>query len=96
MSAVPVAERAPRASSVSRLWVFVKRHVLTVYAVLAFVYLMLPIAVVIAFSFNDPAGRYNYTWSGFTWDNWRYWDGVPVNPKPFFALDGSLASSQQP
>ena len=26
----------------------------------------------------------------------RYWDGVPVNPKPFFALDGSLASSQQP
>lgn len=26
----------------------------------------------------------------------RYWDGVPVNPKPYFALDGSLASSQQP
>ena len=26
----------------------------------------------------------------------RYWDGVPVNPKPFFVLDGSLASSQQP
>lgn len=24
----------------------------------------------------------------------RYWDGVPVNPKPFFALDGTLASSQ--
>jgi murein DD-endopeptidase MepM/ murein hydrolase activator NlpD len=22
----------------------------------------------------------------------RYWDGVPVNPKPFFALDGTLAS----
>ena len=29
---------------------------LTVYAVLAFIYLLLPIAVVIAFSFNDPAG----------------------------------------
>ena len=26
----------------------------------------------------------------------RYWDGVPVNPKPYFALDGNLASSQQP
>lgn len=24
----------------------------------------------------------------------RYWDGVPVNPKSFFALDGTLASSQ--
>jgi len=26
----------------------------------------------------------------------RYWDGVPVNPKSYFALDGTLASSQQP
>jgi spermidine/putrescine transport system permease protein len=77
MSAVPVAERARRASSVSRLWVFVKRHVLTVYAVLAFIYLMLPIAVVIAFSFNNPIGRFNYTWSSFTLDNWKNWDGVP-------------------
>ena len=31
----------------------------------------------IAFSFNDPAGRYNYTWQGFTLDHWRNWDGVP-------------------
>ena len=77
MSAAPVAERAPRESVWSRAWSFVRRHVLTVYACLAFVYLMLPIAIVIAFSFNDPAGRYNYTWSGFTWDNWRNWDGVP-------------------
>jgi spermidine/putrescine transport system permease protein len=61
----------------SRSWGFVKRHVLTVYAVLAFTYLLLPIAVVIAFSFNDPAGRFNYTWQGFTLDNWRNWDGVP-------------------
>jgi spermidine/putrescine transport system permease protein len=77
MSAVPVTERPPRESVGSRAWGFVKRHVLTVYAGLAFVYLMLPIAIVIAFSFNDPAGRFNYTWSGFTWDNWQNWDGVP-------------------
>ena len=77
MTAVPVAERLPRESVVSRLWLFVKRHVLTVYAILAFVYLMLPIAVVIAFSFNNPRGRFNYTWDGFTWNNWKNWDGVP-------------------
>jgi len=59
------------------MWLFVKRHVLTVYAILAFVYLMLPIAVVIAFSFNSPKGRFNYTWDGFTWNNWKNWDGVP-------------------
>ena len=54
-----------------------RRHVLTVYAVLAFVYLLLPIAVVIAFSFNDPAGRFNYTWQGFTLDNWRTGTACP-------------------
>ena len=77
MTAVPIAERMPRESAVSRMWLFVKRHVLTVYAILAFVYLMLPIAVVIAFSFNSPKGRFNYTWDGFTWNNWKNWDGVP-------------------
>ena len=55
----------------------VRRHALTAYALLAFGYLLLPIAVVIAFSFNDPAGRFNYTWQGFTLDNWRNWNAVP-------------------
>jgi spermidine/putrescine transport system permease protein len=56
---------------------FVRRHLLTAYAILAFVYLLLPIAVVIAFSFNDPKGRFNYVWQGFTLDNWIHWDAVP-------------------
>jgi len=56
---------------------FVRRHVLTVYSLLFFAYLLLPIAVVVVFSFNHPAGKFNYTWQGFTWDNWLHWDGVP-------------------
>jgi spermidine/putrescine transport system permease protein len=32
---------------------------------------------VVLFSFNHPTGKFNYTWQGFTWDNWRYWNGVP-------------------
>ncbi len=55
----------------------VRRHVLSVYAFLAFCYLLLPIAVVILFSFNAPTGRYNYVWEGFTVDNWIHWDAVP-------------------
>jgi spermidine/putrescine transport system permease protein len=55
----------------------IRRNALTVYAMLAFGYLLLPIAVVILFSFNNPAGRFNYTWQGFTLDNWRHWDSVP-------------------
>ena len=76
MSAVAVPNPR-RVRARVRVWTFVRRHLLTAYAVLFFVYLLLPIAVVIAFSFNHPTGRFNYVWQGFTWDNWRYWDGVP-------------------
>jgi len=71
--AVPARSR-PRVST--RVWSAVKRHALTAYALLAVVYLMLPIAVVILFSFNDPAGRFNYVWQGFTLSNWAEWDSV--------------------
>jgi spermidine/putrescine transport system permease protein len=56
---------------------FVRHHLLTAYAIAAFAYLLVPIGIVIAFSFNDPAGRYNYSWQGFTLENWRNWNGVP-------------------
>jgi spermidine/putrescine transport system permease protein len=49
-----------------------RRRVLDAYAVLALLYLFLPIGVVIAFSFNNPLGRFNYTWQGFTFKNWEH------------------------
>ena len=78
------AETLPRARasgrSAARTWAFVKRHALTVYALLVVAYLMLPIAVVILFSFNAPKGRFNYVWQGFTLDNWINWDGRARDP----------------
>ena len=56
---------------------WVRRHLLPAYAFLAFCYLLLPIGVVILFSFNAPSGRYNYVWEGFTFDNWVHWDAPP-------------------
>ena len=44
--------------------------VLRLVAGLVLVYLFIPIAVIVAFSFNDPAGKFNLTWKGFTLDNW--------------------------
>ena len=41
------------------------------YAALALLYLLVPIAVIIAFSFNDTESRYNFVWDGFTVDYWR-------------------------
>src|SRR5437764_6237221 len=74
-AALPVRRGGPTA--LARATAFVRRHVLAVYSLLFFAYLLLPIAVVIAFSFNHPAGRFNYTWQGFTLDNWRHWNAVP-------------------
>jgi spermidine/putrescine transport system permease protein len=47
-------------------------RLLGVWAILALVYLFIPIAIVIAFSFNDPQGRFNLTWEGFTLDHWLH------------------------
>ncbi|MFO7573096.1 MAG: ABC transporter permease [Gaiellaceae bacterium] len=71
-----VADTAPRPRSRPglRAWRFAKRHALTVYALLVVAYLMLPIGVVILFSFNQPEGRFNYVWNEFTIDNWLNWD----------------------
>ena len=77
MSAVAVERSAPRRNVLASAWGFARHHVLTVYSFLFFAYLMLPIVVVALFSFNNPPGKFNYTWHSFTWNNWRYWNGVP-------------------
>jgi spermidine/putrescine transport system permease protein len=41
------------------------------WSVLALVYLFIPIGIVVLYSFNDPAGRFNLTWEGFTLDHWK-------------------------
>jgi spermidine/putrescine transport system permease protein len=48
----------------------VSRALLPVYTALTVGYLFLPIAVMIGFSFNDPRGRQNITWQGFTVENY--------------------------
>jgi spermidine/putrescine transport system permease protein len=71
-----------------------RAEALTIYAALAFAYLMLPIAVVIAFSFNHPKGRFNFTWQGFTVDNWLHPFGFPgLGPAVRLSLEIALLSS---
>ncbi len=48
----------------------VSRYLLWGFTALVVVFLFAPIAVMIIFSFNDPAGRQNITWQGFTLQNY--------------------------
>jgi spermidine/putrescine transport system permease protein len=56
----------------TRAWHWLREHAVNIVAALVVVYLLLPIAVILLFSFNNPSGRYNYTWVGFTLDHWRH------------------------
>ena len=55
----------------------VLHHALNVYAGLALVYLMVPIAIILLFSFNDTKGKFNFVWQGFTFRHWQDPFGVP-------------------
>jgi spermidine/putrescine transport system permease protein len=60
----------PRGSLRARLGRVVDRWSMIVYTLVAVLYLMLPVFVIILFSFNDPAGRSNFVWQGFTVKYW--------------------------
>lgn len=50
--------------------------IVPIFAALAFVYLLVPVAYTVVFSFND-AGKTNLVWQGFTLDNWQNPCGAP-------------------
>ncbi|HSC20732.1 MAG TPA: ABC transporter permease subunit, partial [Solirubrobacterales bacterium] len=58
-------------------WRWLREHAVQIVGVLVVLYMLIPIVVIFAFSFNDPAGRYNFTWVGFTLDHWRNAFGIP-------------------
>ena len=49
---------------------WLRERALNIYAALAIAYMLIPIAVIAVFSFNDPAGSFNVSWQGFTLDYW--------------------------
>jgi spermidine/putrescine transport system permease protein len=50
---------------------------LNAYAGLALIYLLVPIGIILVFSFNDPVGRFNFLWNEFSLDAWGDPLGVP-------------------
>ena len=61
----------------SNAWRWLREHAVSIVGVLVVLYMLIPIVVIFAFSFNDPAGRYNFTWVGFTLSHWSNAFGIP-------------------
>jgi spermidine/putrescine transport system permease protein len=53
-----------------RVGAFVRRWAVPAFTALAILYLLVPILVMIAFSFNDPPGRFNFVWGRFSLAAW--------------------------
>lgn len=47
-----------------------RSRLLGIWSLLVYLWLFAPIVVVVIFSFNDPAGKFNTAWNQFTLDNW--------------------------
>jgi spermidine/putrescine transport system permease protein len=61
------------------LWNRIEHYLLPAFTILALVYLLIPIAVMIVFSFNKPEGKFNYAWNEFSIDGWLHpfaWPGL--------------------
>ena len=50
---------------------------LNLYALVALLYLLVPILVILVFSFNNPVGRFNFIWQEFSFEAWTDPFGVP-------------------
>jgi spermidine/putrescine transport system permease protein len=61
-----------RQSAGSRAWRWLKRNAIVIYGGLAIAYMLVPIVLIVVFSFNDPAGKFNFTWQGFTLSHWAH------------------------
>ncbi|HEX2625370.1 MAG TPA: ABC transporter permease [Candidatus Limnocylindrales bacterium] len=69
MSAIAVA-RNGSGRRPGRLGAMVERAILPLYTIGVTLYLILPVAIMILFSFNDPTGRSNLVFKKFSIDAW--------------------------
>jgi len=78
---------APRRPSGARRRDRVRTWALGIWSALALLYLFIPIFAIVVFSFNNPKGRFNFTWQGFTLEHWKH----PFsNPDLAQAMENSL------
>jgi spermidine/putrescine transport system permease protein len=85
MEAASATVAAPvRRSPAVRAWKWLRERAINIYAVLAVAYMLIPIGVIAVFSFNDPAGKFNFTWEGFTLDHWENAFGIAELTDAFF------------
>ncbi|GGM16463.1 ABC transporter permease [Nakamurella endophytica] len=70
VSATDARRPAPRPRPRPGRWL--REHLVVFFGALGLLYLFVPIFVVVLFSFNQPTGRFNYTWVRFSTNAWAH------------------------
>jgi spermidine/putrescine transport system permease protein len=88
---VPAGRKAPASARIGHV---LGKYIPYIYVVLAIGYLMMPVALIAVFSFNDPIGKSNLAWRGFTTKYWLNPFGVPgLGDAVLTSLEIALAST---
>ena len=82
----PLGVARPPIRPLTRIGHALGRWAIPVFTVLALFYLLLPILVMILFSFNDPPNRFNYVWGHFSLAAW-------ANPFGRLGLEAAIRTS---
>ncbi len=104
MSTVTIEERRARALAElppyrepgvgTRFVRWLRAHLIQFLAALALLYMFVPVLLVVAFSFNDPAGKYNYTWNQFSTAAWTdVWQDAQITDSVTLSIEIALLST---
>jgi spermidine/putrescine transport system permease protein len=79
MATTATSEQVALSRPAAPLWRRIERYLLPAFTTLALIYLLIPIVVMIVFSFNNPVGKFNYSWNEFSLQGWLHpfdWPGL--------------------
>ena len=68
-------------------WRWLREHATLIAGVLIVIYMLAPIVVIAVFSFNDPTGKFNFEWVGFTTEYWqKAFDNQEINDSLWLSI----------
>lgn len=84
--------REPGAAT--RLVRWLRSHLVQFFAAFALLFMFIPVFIVVAFSFNSPEGKFNYTWNEFSTKAWtNVWSDSEITDSLTLSIEIALVST---
>lgn len=78
----------------TKTWRWLRTHLIQFLAAMALLYMFVPVLLVVVFSFNSPAGKYNYVWNEFSTSAWvDVWSDPLITDSVTLSIEIALLST---